>query len=74
MKSSDVGLMITNIFGIKGESMSNPRINQCMSCKLFIRRGDGADQCMDGNNSPYEEEFCYDYQDIEAGEEDVTGE
>jgi hypothetical protein len=81
MKSSDGEPMITNISGIKGETMNNPRINQCMSCAFLktyscesYKDPSGSYSCTHENkNDPDLPGFCYDYQDIEEAT-DVTGE
>ena len=49
--------------------MSNPNINQCMSCSFFKITTKTDYTCLHWNaNDPDAEGFCYDYQDLEGEE------
>ncbi len=50
--------------------MSDPRIYQCMSCSWFKQISKSKNTCLHKNgNDPEAKGFCYDYGDLEEGEE-----
>lgn len=44
-----------------------------MSCKLLNQIDQDVYECLNGQNDPYEDDFCYDYQDSKE-ENDVPSE
>lgn len=54
-------------------SDDNPRINQCASCSFIRFKGPFDYKCKKGED-PDEKGFCYEYGDLEAGEDDEQSE